>query len=215
MKTKSIILALVAVAFLASCSVSKTTSLVKKLTPKTEVMMADLEVKNNKVSGEFKFDAKKNAIVDEKELIDNAIYEALAPINADVLVGLQWKVKTEVRARKYYTVNVTGYPAYYRNFRPCSIKDVELKEVNGLIFVMPKNSNGEPTGYQVVVPEDKMANYIDADLLSLDQLVFSNTGEVLGDGKVVTSTPTVGEEKKGLFSFFKKMNKKVSKKVKK
>lgn len=206
MKTKSIV-ALVAVALFASCSVSKTTSLVKQMEPKTEIMMADLEVKTTKVAGEYKYDAKKNAIVNEKELINNAIYEALAPKNADVLVGLQYQVKTEVRGRKYYTVNVTGYPAYYKNFRPvASLKDLELKEVNGVIFAITKNSNGEPTGYQVIVPSDKKQHTIDMDLIELEKLQFNN----IGNGKVETSTPAQ-EEKGGLVAAIKNVTKKVKK----
>jgi hypothetical protein len=113
-------------------------------------------------------------------------------------------VVQEIRGRKYYTVTVNGYPAYFRNFRPYSMmKDVEFKEINGLVYVVPKNSNGEPTGYQVVVPNDKEYNTIDMDLVQLDQIVFNGGDQTLGSGKVKKVESTIKDEKKSLFSSIK------------
>lgn len=205
MKTKQLVALLAVVTLLASsCSVSKTTSSTKTLDPKTDLLIADLEVGTQKVTGEFRYDAKKNAVVDTDALIENAIYNALAPLKADVLVAPQHQVVQEIRGRKYYTVTVSGYPAYFRNFRPYSMmKDVEFKEINGIVYVVPKNSNGEPTGYQVVVPNDKEYNTIDMDLVQLDQIVFNGGDQTLGSGKVKKVETTMKDEKKSLFSSIK------------
>lgn len=194
-----------------SCGVSKTTSSARVAEPKTNLLVADLDVQTSKVTGEYRFDAKKNAIVDVNALVQNAIYNALKPLKADVLVGVQSQVVQEVRGRKYFTVTVTGYPAFYRNFRQSAIKDVEFKEVDGIIFVVPKNEAGDPTGYQVVVPSDKAANVLDMNLMSLDKVVFSNA-ESMGDGEVTLLQADSKEEKKGgLFSSLKGKGKKAKK----
>lgn len=196
---------LAVVALLAtSCSVSKTTSSTKVLDPKTDLLIADLEVTTQKVTGEFRYDAKKNAIVNTNELIQNAIYNALSPLKADVLVAPQHQVKQEIRGRKYYTVTVTGYPAYFRNFRPYSpMTDVEFKEINGIVYIIPKNSNGEPTGYQVIVPYDKAFNTIDMNQVELERIVFTGGDQTVGNGKVEKVESTIKEEKKSLFSALK------------
>lgn len=210
MKTIKLVAMFALVACLvSSCSVAKTVSSAKELTPRTDLLVADLDVNTAKVTGEFRYDTKKNAIVDVKGLIDNAVYNALKPMKADVLVGMQYQLVQEVRGRKYYTVTVTGYPAFYRNFRPfTAVKDVEFKEIDGSVYVIPKNSNGEPTGYQVVVPTDKYANIIDMEAVSLDKIVFDGTGaSVLGDGAVHEGKGTIKDEPKGIFSSLKQKGK--------
>jgi hypothetical protein len=76
----------------------------------------------------------------------------------------------------------------------------------GVIFAITKNSNGEPTGYQVIVPSDKKQHTIDMDLIELEKLQFNN----VGSGKVETSTPAQ-EEKGGLVAAIKNVTKKVKK----
>lgn len=173
MKARILVLAFVAMV-LVSCNATKTVSTARYLDPDTQEMVADLEVTNDKVSGEYKCNVKKNAHINEQELKDNAVYNALQPVNADVLVAPQYRVVKEVHGKRcVYTVTVNGYSAFYRNFRPIEkecVTDVELKEVNGLIFMLTKNNFGETVGYQIVVPTDKEAVAIEADQKLLEEL---------------------------------------------
>ena len=215
MKKQAFVLLVILAMIASSCTVSKTVSSARQMTPKTQVMVADLEVGTIKVTGEFKYDTKKNQIVDTKELVENAIYNALQPANADVLVAPITQVVQDTRGRKYYTVTVTGYPAYYRNFRHVAIKDIELKEINGTVYVIPRNIDNTPAGYQVVVPTDKYANYIDMNLMSLDKVVFdSANGQCSGTGEVVESSASIKEEK-GIKGMLNKMMDKTAKNKKK
>lgn len=174
MKARILVLAFATMVALASCTATKTVSTARYLDPDTQEMIADLEVSNTKVVGEYKCNVKKNAYVNEQELKDNAVYNALQPVNADVLVAPQYRFVKEVHGKRcVYTVTVNGYSAFYRNFRPVEkerVTDVELKEVNGLIFMLTKNNFGETVGYQVVVPTDKKTAVIDADKKLLEDL---------------------------------------------
>lgn len=183
MKAKFLTLAAAAMMIFASCSTKQNTtvnSTARTLELEAPALVADLEVEKTKVSGEFKFDCPAEQIVNEQELKDNAVFNALKTMNADVLVAPQFHIVKESKARKYYTVTVTGYPAFYRNFRPMPIERVtnmELKEVNGMIFVITKNNYNETVGYQIVVPTDKKVQTIEAeqnllDKLSLDQVIL-------------------------------------------
>lgn len=174
MKTRNLVImcAVVALVF-SSCNITRTYSTARTLDPATQSMVADLEVANMKVTGEFKYDVRKNTYVNEQELKDNAVYNALKTMKADVLVAPQYQIVKEISGRKYYTVTVTGYPAFYRNFRPVEyerVTNVEMKEMNGMTFLLTKNNFGETVGYQVVVPVDKKVRTIDADQTLLDQL---------------------------------------------
>ena len=80
MKTKLFVLG-AAIVLMASCqstkSVSSTTSTARTLEPETPEMVADLEVANMKVTGEFKADFANEEAVNEQLLKDNAVYNAL------------------------------------------------------------------------------------------------------------------------------------------
>lgn len=219
MKKQSIVLLVVLAIFATSCKLTKTTSIVRELEPKTNVLVADLEVKTEKVVGEFQYKMKKRMFLPTKmqELIDDAIYNALIPANADVLVGATTQVVQESRPFKtFYTITVSGYPAYYRNFRHEYVKDLELKEINGAVYVIPRNADkNAPMGYQVIVPTDKYARYIDLNQITVDKILFDPAESQLpGNGEVTNSAP-IKEETKVVKISKKKNSKSKNKKSKK
>ena len=147
----------------ASCNVSKTVSSAHTLLPKTDLTIADLDVQTSKVTGEYRYDIQldKEKSVNKQELVNNAIYNALHPLKADVLVGAQHRIESSSRGnRMYYNVTVTGYPAYYRNFRSSSVKDVEITEIDGQSYVILKNEDGQFTSCQLIVPTNINEGYI-------------------------------------------------------
>lgn len=190
-----VILALVA----TSCKLTKTVSLVREVEPKTNVLVADLEVGKKKIVGEFQYTMKHRIFIPTKmqELIDDAIYNALIPAKADVLVGATTRVVQESGFFKTtYTITVSGYPAYYRNFRHEYVKDLELKEINGTVYVIPKGADKHPMGYQVIVPTDKYARYIDVDQMLVDKILFEPTApQLVGQGELEKSASVKGEAK--------------------
>ena len=177
------------------------------------------------IIGEFKFDCPTDQMVNEQELKDNAVFNALKTMNSDVLVAPQYQIIRETTSRKYYTVIVNGYPAFYRNFRPMPIERVtnlELKEVNGMIFVITKNNFNETVGYQVVVPNDKKAKTIDAeqnllDKLSLDQVILDQVILKARDGQTGAKVTTSKEKpaKENILTKVVKSAKSKTKKAKK
>ena len=208
---KNIILLLAVTVLTASCSLSRTVSSAKTVLPKTDLVLADLDIQTNKVTGEYRYDIQKDLqkTVDKEDIINNAIYSALLPMKADVLVAAQYQIESLNRGnRVYYTVTVSGYPAYYRNFRQSSIKDVELTEINGVVYVIPKNSNGDPIGYQVIVPNDDYSNLVDMNFMSLDKVVLNMNAQGIG-GVVEKSTDLSKKKHNGLstFDMLKMLNK--------
>ncbi len=222
MKTKLFVLG-AAIALMASCtttkSVSSTTSTARTLDPETPELVADLEVANMKVTGEFKADFGTDEAVNEQMLKDNAVYNALKTMKADVLVAPQYHVVKETSGRKYYTVTVTGYPAFYRNFRPMPVEriaNIELKEINGMVFLITKNNFNEAMGYQIVVPNDKKVQTLEIDQTMLDQVtldqVILKAREGYTGASVTTSEVGKKEEKENPIA---KIVKKASNKTKK
>ena len=169
-------LCLVAAFVISSCSTSKVVSTARTLEPKTAPVWADLDIRTQKVTGVYNYECKKNVIVDEKMLMDNAVYEALKDLKADVLVAPQYQINTKTMGKKYVTVSVNGYPAFYTNFRPIVPKEfAELETIessNGVIILVGKDQNNKVLGYQVIVSADSY------NLLSASQ---TDGGAYLGD----------------------------------
>ena len=215
MKKQSIMLLVILALVATSCKLTKTVSLVREVEPKTNVLVADLEVGKKKIVGEFQYEMKKRLFIPTKvqELIDDAIYNALIPAKADVLVGATTRIVQESSLLKtVYNITVSGYPAYYRNFRHEYVKDLELKEIDGTVYVIPKGADKAPMGYQVIVPTDKYASYIDLDQMSVDKILFDPVDpQLVGEGTVEKSTAgkEIGKTTK------KKSSKAKSKKTKK
>ena len=174
------------VCFFSCTTESKTviTTTSRTLEPQIYPILADLDIKTQKVTGVYNYECDNGESVDENVLKSNAVYQALKEIKADILVAPQYQVTTKTMGRQYITVTVTGYPAYYKNFRPMSefseLETVETK--SGAVVVVAKDQNKAVLGYQVVVPSGSGSRTIDMDLVN-----YGTTG------KTSTSTVIVNE----------------------
>ena len=122
--------------FMASCSVSKI-STAKSLDIYGTVMhipvVADLDVKQTKVSATIDFQGKVT-----KSIKDKVIGEALKKTNADILIEPSFDIETKGSSSK---ITVKGFPASYKNFRNASPADVELLKAG----VIQKSDKSEGT----------------------------------------------------------------------
>ena len=138
---KSIIL-IAATAVMASCSVQPMPqtiisydyqeSSVRILEPEQAMLlspvMADLEVSNKKVvhterDAFANIEIAPDVIKNISEFKKIALSRAAKAHNADVLVGTIIDVVTK---NQRLEITVSGYPAYYRNFRSATMADTEL-----------------------------------------------------------------------------------------
>lgn len=85
-------------------------------------VLADLDVRSTKVSASAN-GLLKPPMVTKESIKKEAIAEALAKVNGDVLIEPFYKIEN---VGKRYTVTVTGYPATYKNFRMMEEKDTTL-----------------------------------------------------------------------------------------
>lgn len=139
---------------IVATSVSTTSSKAysRTLEPQTYPILADLDIKTQKVTGVYNYECDNGETVDESMLKSNAVFQALKEIKADILVAPQYHFNTKIMGRQYITVTVTGYPAYYKNFRPISeFSEVETIETNsGATVIVAKDQSRRILGYQVV-----------------------------------------------------------------
>lgn len=114
-------------------------------------VMADLEVSDQKVTHTEKdaFAAIKiteTVINNMAEFKKIALSRAAKAHNADVLIGTIVEVSTN---NKRLVITVSGYPAFYRNFRSATINDTEL--VKAALSVKNRNLEADviasPTKY--------------------------------------------------------------------
>jgi hypothetical protein len=143
----------IAVLLFVSCSVTqKTTKSGYADGPNVvqKPVVADLQVSETKVSGTAT-GKRSQGIGDVKQL---AIADALLKSNADVLIEPRYEIKSTF---SYITVNVTGYPATYKNFRPMEIgdtlfvgQDEAVRKPIGL-GSFEKNSNGMGAGTKAII----------------------------------------------------------------
>ena len=166
---KRLFIIIAATAIVASCAIQPMTppttvatitydyqeSSVRILEPEQSMLlspvMADLEVSDQKITH-----TEKNAFADIKvtpDVIRNisefkkiALSRAAKAHNADVLVGTIIDVVTK---NQRLEITVSGYPAYYRNFRNATVADTEL--IKAALSVKNKNLEKEviaaPTDY--------------------------------------------------------------------
>ena len=177
-------IAILAMLSLTSCvSYKSTVSTTKVVEPKTEQLIADLKVGEDKVSGSFSIENSryhKNRLVSEKNMVRNAIYEALSKINADAILGLQYKITTEYDYKlqiRTCTCNITGYPVWYTNLRTFEEEKTEF-EVQELkaetpYVILEKNNKGDYKGYNVV-RTTKLKNVIPVENPNFDKVVLTN-----------------------------------------
>lgn len=173
----------------SSCSSVKVSSTGKTLEPEITTLRADLDVKYTKVKGVYDINVKKNEHVDIKAMCNNAVFNALDPVGADFLVGPQFKVDIEVRGRKYITVTVTGYPAYYKNFHqdaePQYLESYDIQELKpGTPYlVIDKDQYGGVMGYDLIAPKapkccEKKPCTIDLNETTVDKIILNHNGKV-------------------------------------
>jgi hypothetical protein len=130
------IITTLAIYILASCSVIRSHT-----TKMTEIYgsgvmqkptLVDLEVKDTKAIGTATSSSGEPLLITK----NNAVYDALKNANADVLIEPIFDTETSNGKTK---VTVSGYPAYYKNFRPMVDKDTALIKAG----IMQKTSTYE------------------------------------------------------------------------
>ncbi len=143
------ILLLGVVAFvLSSCTVHRASvvATTQPVSTRTTTTVASLNISQKRISHTYKptrSDAKK---LNSNQLIQNAIYEALSNNgNADVLVNVNSYV-TSKSGRGVTAITVSGYPAYYVDFRQPTETDYKNLYVFGAtsvkeVTVSTPNSN--------------------------------------------------------------------------
>lgn len=128
MKFYKQIIAATLVLGLASCGTIKKNTVkesdVQGPTVIQKPVVADLEVKETKVTGTYSDRSKKTM----KFVKEMALYDALQKANADVLIEARY-----VTVKKFgrIEVTVTGYPATYKNFRAMELKDTLFVKTTG------------------------------------------------------------------------------------
>lgn len=140
MKTLNSILCLSFVAVLTSCAILTTrTTKVMKVAHQEIIqnpVVVDLEVKETKVSGI----AEGKANLGLEAIKQEALVKALEQTNADILVEPVYKTQRKFRK---ITVNVTGYPASYKNFRPMKESDLSILDNKKAKSVQPQEKTIE------------------------------------------------------------------------
>ena len=137
---KSILFGLLALA-LSSCSIHKSSVQSTSVnTPNIETAtFASLEIGTERITYTYvptKHDAKN---LSENALVNNAIYMALAQNgNADVMVRVNYYVTTKrnLLGKRVKSIMISGYPAYYVDFREPSEGDLENLESMSLSKMM-------------------------------------------------------------------------------
>ena len=93
--------------------------------------MATLEVSPKKITYNYVPDRKSAMTLPQAQLVQNAIYAALEENgNADELVEVSYYVsaKRGLLTKRVRSISVTGYPAYYVDFREPSESDLKSVE---------------------------------------------------------------------------------------
>jgi len=179
MKKNIFILAVAIGLVLSSCCTVRTVSDTRTTSPEESELMADLDIRENKITHTYTTTIKYTVLINEEALKRNAVYEALAKIGADVLVAPQFMVKKETCSfRTDYEIIVTGYPAYYTNMREKpKAEKVEMRELKeGATYVMVKktadNKDVEISTELIIVPTKDGCKRIDLNNTDLDHVVL-------------------------------------------
>ncbi|MDR3002506.1 MAG: hypothetical protein LBU89_14760 [Fibromonadaceae bacterium] len=135
---------------IAGCSnvVKDNTLKAIQLSPRAQssTMVAELEVADKKVIGQASGKAAFKDFLEKEALAD-----ALKKVDADVLIGASFFY--EYVNNRELTVNVVGYPARYKNFKPKE----EEKEQNALISGTFHYEDGSKNSLSVSVKNPKPA----------------------------------------------------------
>lgn len=170
--------ALCALFCMSSCNTRTMYSTARTVDPAISVYVAELDIKTEKIKGEFTFEKRLN--ITEKQMIENAIFNALDKIKADYIVGLQTQVTAEYTSNgklKSKKVVITGYPAYYKNIKPVPANTFTAEELKANTpYIIKENVAGEEKSYVIISPEKDNGPVlnVDTDELSVDHLTFRN-----------------------------------------
>lgn len=179
-KVYFLVMGVVIAGTMTSCRVSESETTARCVEPKVTELYADLEVKNVKTMGECTWEGRKKDDVDKDELMRIAVYNALQPHKADVLIAPQYRFQEDVLTRKRVKVTVTGYPACYTNFRHSAALDsLEVMQLDSekTYLLKTKNSDGQTVGYQVMVPVDKEVHTLDIEQATLDKIILNGADQ--------------------------------------
>ncbi len=205
-------LSLIACAVLTSCSHSMTESISRHMTPDVAPLIAELDVRSEKVEGTYTVNdkrllnkafklGKRHKDKVEDEVVVNAMFNALNSAKADVLIGMQvqvTKVYGSGGCMKEKTAYVTGYPAYYKNIRPyvASHNKFNIDELkDGVPYIITEvDAEGETHIYQIIYPEKtpqvqvvETGAKLDLNAAQLDKVVLTRSIEP--DVTVELATP--------------------------
>lgn len=176
---------------LSSCCTTKMTSVTKMKTPSTAEVMADLDIRTEKITHNYQVVLKKSLLIDEEELKENAVFDALKKVGADVLVAPQFQIfKKSCLEETTVDIVVTGYPAYYTNFRQKAVADKiemrELKEGASYVIIKKNSDNKEIEVDKDIIVAPAKCNHgngdvkLDINETTVDHVVLTNKG---GKGK--------------------------------
>ncbi len=116
---KKILLMGVVAALLSSCSVHRASviSTTQPVSTRTTTSVASLNISQKRISHTYKPKRIDSRRLSSAQLLNNAMYEALSNNgNADVLVKVNSYVTASIWGR-VKTITISGYPAYYADFR--------------------------------------------------------------------------------------------------
>lgn len=175
------VLAICAMSF-QSCCVTRVNSVTKANNPQTAELLADLDVRSDKVTYIYQTTIKSSKIaINVNELKDNAVYEALKKVGADVLVAPQFMINCQsCLLETNYEITVTGYPAYYTNIRQLPVAEkIEMKELKeGASYVIVrKTANNDLVDVDkeiIYVPSKDNGCKLDIDKTVIDHVVLTN-----------------------------------------
>ena len=136
-QTIKFVLVVASAALLQSCTSLSKFSSAKTIDIEASVnqkpTLADLDVKENKVSGTASY---KSTVKSVEAIKQEAVANALKSVNADILV--EPKFDTEIN-NSTITITVTGYPGFYKNFR--AVKTEDLPVLESFLFTgIPKST---------------------------------------------------------------------------
>lgn len=180
-KVYFLVVAIALISLMTSCKIRESHTTARCVEPKVTELYADLEVKTTtRATGECSWEGRKRESVDREELMRIAVYNALLPHKADVLIAPQYRFQEDVLTRRKIKVTVTGYPAYYTNFRHSA--DLDSLEVMQLdpeksYLLKTKNSDGQTVGYQVMVPVDKEVHTLEIEQATLDKIILNGADQ--------------------------------------
>lgn len=163
----------------SSCCTMRTTTVTKVMSPQTGDIIANLDVRTERITHTYVVESENKDFTKIDDLKSNAVYEALKKINGDVLVAPQYKINREIcKKSTTFTIEVSGYPAFYTNFRQMPIGEKcelrELKEGASYVIVTKSSDNNDVDIDRniIVVPVRSGCHVIDMDQTTLDKVVF-------------------------------------------